>query len=286
MELVRFDLQPLENPEISGVEYQQGTLFGTEVREYLLHKFGHRCVYCSGRSGDPVLEVEHLTPRSRGGTNRVSNLAIACHTCNQAKGNRTPAEWAASLAGSRQALDQARAAACAQVQAQARRPLRDAAAVNSTRWVLWHRLRALGLLLEAATGGQTKWNRTRQGYPKAHWIDAACVGATGAAVRLDPAARPLVIQARGHGKRQRCGTDRHGFPTRHAPRAKRFQGFQTGDLVRAHIPHGRRAGIHMGTIAIRHRPSFRLNGFDVHPQYLRVLQHADGYAYAAAPPQG
>jgi hypothetical protein len=35
-ELVRFDLQQLENPEISGIEYQQGTLLGYEVREYLL----------------------------------------------------------------------------------------------------------------------------------------------------------------------------------------------------------------------------------------------------------
>jgi hypothetical protein len=39
MELVRFDLQQMENPEISGVEYQQGTLQGYEVREYLLNKW-------------------------------------------------------------------------------------------------------------------------------------------------------------------------------------------------------------------------------------------------------
>jgi len=34
MELVRFDLQQMENPEIGGIEYQQGTLAGYEVREY------------------------------------------------------------------------------------------------------------------------------------------------------------------------------------------------------------------------------------------------------------
>jgi hypothetical protein len=33
-EFVRFDMQAIENPEISGVEYQQGTLAGYEVREY------------------------------------------------------------------------------------------------------------------------------------------------------------------------------------------------------------------------------------------------------------
>ncbi len=39
MERVRFDLQAMQNPEISGAEYQQGTLFGYEVREYLLEKW-------------------------------------------------------------------------------------------------------------------------------------------------------------------------------------------------------------------------------------------------------
>ncbi|NEO55135.1 MAG: HNH endonuclease [Okeania sp. SIO3B5] len=44
-ELVRFDTQKLENPEISGVEYQQGTLYGYEVREYLLEKWHRKCAY-------------------------------------------------------------------------------------------------------------------------------------------------------------------------------------------------------------------------------------------------
>ena len=48
MELARFDTHLMENPDISGVEYQQGTLAGYETREYLLHKFGHRCAYCHG----------------------------------------------------------------------------------------------------------------------------------------------------------------------------------------------------------------------------------------------
>lgn len=37
-ETVRFDTQKLMSPEIDGVEYQQGTLFGYEIREYLLEK--------------------------------------------------------------------------------------------------------------------------------------------------------------------------------------------------------------------------------------------------------
>lgn len=50
VETVRFDMQKMENPEISGVEYQQGELMGYEVREYLLEKWGRRCAYC-GKDG-------------------------------------------------------------------------------------------------------------------------------------------------------------------------------------------------------------------------------------------
>src|SRR5215831_15677546 len=43
VERVKFDLQRLEQPEISGTAYQQGTLWGYEVREYLLEKWEHAC---------------------------------------------------------------------------------------------------------------------------------------------------------------------------------------------------------------------------------------------------
>ena len=260
LELVKFDTQQMVNPEISGVEYQQGELFGYEVREYLLEKWGRRCAYC-GAENVP-LEVEHIVPKSRGGSDRVSNLALACETCNRSKGNQTAAEFGHP-----------------EVQAKAPQPLKDAAAVNATRWALYRRLQRMGFPLEVGTGGRTKFNRTRLGLPKAHWIDAACVGESGANVNVNPKSVPLFIRATGHGRRQRCSTDRYGFPTRHAPRAKKFQGWQTGDLVRAVIPVGKYAGTQTGRVAIRFRPSFRLNGIDVHPKYLTRLQHADGYAY-------
>ena len=84
LELVRFDTQKMQNPEISGIEYQQGTLQGYEVREYLLEKWRHKCAYC-GIENVP-LQVEHIESKDRGGSNRVSNLAIACEPCNKKKG--------------------------------------------------------------------------------------------------------------------------------------------------------------------------------------------------------
>ena len=96
--------------------------------------------------------------------------------------------------------------------------------------------------------------------------------------------RPLPVKACGHGRRQRCGTDKYGFPKRHAKRAKTFRGFQTGDTVRADIPDGKHRGTHTGRIAIRHKPSFRMRAIDVHPDQLTIVQRADGYAYAFGEP--
>ena len=136
------------------------------------------------------------------------------------------------------------------------------------------------LPIEIGTGGQTKFNRAKQDYPKAHWLDAVCVGESGANVYVPDTMQPLLIAAKGHGRRQRCRPNRFGFPQAHAPDAKTFQGFQTGDIVKAVVPKGKAVGTHTGRIAIRYRPSFRLNKFDIHPKYMSIVQQADGYQYS------
>ncbi len=261
MELVRFDTQLMENPEVKGVEYQQGTLAGYELREYLLEKWGRRCVYCGAK--DVPLQVEHIIPRARGGSNRASNLTLSCERCNIAKGTRTAEEFGHP-----------------KVQAQARRPLKDAAAVNATRWELWRRLAAIGLPLETGTGGRTKFNRCQQGHGKAHWIDAACVGETGETVSLG-VINPLTIKASGHGRRQMCRTNKYGFPSAHRTRVRAPFGFATGDLVHVKKPKGKGAGMHVGSIITRASGRFDLHYRDgtisVNARYCRVIQRADGY---------
>ncbi|MHC5833412.1 MAG: RNA-guided endonuclease IscB, partial [Nostoc sp.] len=59
---------------------------------------------------------------------------------------------------------------------QAKRPLADAAAVNTTRFALLEVLKANGLPVETGSGGLTKFNRSQQMLQKNHWLDAACVG--------------------------------------------------------------------------------------------------------------
>src|SRR5690606_34544700 len=114
METVKFDTQKMQNPEISGVEHQRGTLWGYEVKEYLLEKWNRTCSYC--QTQNVPLEIEHILPSSRGGSDRVSNLTLACRPCNQKKGSKTAAEFGFP-----------------NIQAQALKPLKDAAAVNATR---------------------------------------------------------------------------------------------------------------------------------------------------------
>jgi len=287
MELPRFDLQAMEDPKIAGAEYQQGTLFGFEVREYLLLKFQHECAYCGGLSGDPVLNIDHIVPRAQHGSDRVSNLALACRTCNEAKNDRTPAEWAESLRGSRQAIERVRVERCGGVQARAKAPLRDAAAVNTTRWVLYSTLVGTGLPVETGSGGRTKWNPTRLGLPKTHALDAACVGESTPGALRGTAVPILVIKAIGRGRYQRTLPDKSGFPRAHLPRLKTWEGFRTGDMVRAVVPElfGNRrlktAGKHVGAVAIRTSGSFRVGSVDgISSRHCTMLQRADGYAYS------
>jgi len=265
MELVRFDTQLMQNAEISGVEYQQGELAGYEVREYLLEKWGRECAYC--HATDRPLEIEHITPKSRGGSNRVNNLTVACHACNQRKGSQTATEFGYP-----------------NIQQQAKQPLKDAAAVNATRWALWRRMNALGLPLEVGTGGRTKFNRVKQHYPKVHWIDAACVGESGEKIYINPSQAPLQMKATGHQSRQMCRVDKYGFPRTSPKQGRVHYGFQTGDMVRAMVKKGVKRGTYIGRVSVRAKGSFNITTpigttQGISYRYCTPTHKSDGYFY-------
>lgn len=283
-ELIKFDTQAIQNPEISGTEYQQGTLHGYECREYLLEKWNRQCAYC-GIKNVP-LEIEHIQPKSKGGSERISNLCLACHKCNQRKGNKDIKDF---LKGKPEVLNR--------VLCQAKAPLKDAASVNSTRWALFNVLKSFGLPVRTGTGGQTKFNRIRFELPKAHWIDAACVGVVEASAYLDAAryeslrvdviklvtTKILKVRATGFGGRQRCQTDKFGYPRSTRP-LRPILGFCTGDIVRADVPKGKYAGTFTARVCPmshgygefvidKKRRSIKL-------EYLTPVHRKDGYDYA------
>lgn len=268
-ELVKFDLPALDNPDIDGVEYQRGTLAGTEAREYLLEKWQRRCAYCDAES--VPLEIEHVRPKALGGSDRISNLALACRPCNQKKGAK-PVEG--FLAQQPERLRR--------ILATLKKPLNDAAAVNATRWVLWNSLKTTRLPVEVGSGGKTRWNRERLSIPKAHAWDAACVGDV---VAVRDWERPtLAIKAAGRGAYQRTRVDANGFPRGYLMRPKQVHGFATGDRVKAIVPAGKKAGTHVGRVAVRATGSFNIQtpaGLvqGIHHRHCRVVQRGDGYGY-------
>ena len=186
LELVKFDTQLMENPEIEGVEYQQGTLQGYEVREYLLEKHKRKCAYCG--TGEAKFEVEHIIPKAVGGSNRISNLTLACHSCNTKKGKTHPTEI------EDEAFRKKVEAAAKNV----KETLKDKAAVNTIRWKIDETLKGTGLPIIYGTGGKTKFHRTESDLPKAHYFDAACVADT---VETPKGLSVLQIKAKGYGQR-------------------------------------------------------------------------------------
>lgn len=283
VEHVKFDTQLMQNPEISGVEYQRGTLYEAELWEYLLEKFGRKCFYCGAKN--VPLEKEHILPKAKGGTNRVNNLTVSCHPCNQEKGNQHPNEIEGKL-GKR--VQQAMRAA--------KKPLKDAQAVNTIRWKIVETLKATGLPVIYGTGGKTKFHRKQAGLPKTHYYDAACV----ASVPNSPAPHSvLAIHAVGYGHRQDLGDFQTiqtapGFK-RPYKRTEHAAGFQKLDTVAMQKKNGRVVGC--------------INSFDKTPEgkpqklrikadwtggdgrapgnigQLKLVQRRDGYAYQIIPPE-
>lgn len=274
-ELVRFDMQKMDNAEISGVEYQQGTLIGYEVREYLLEKFNRQCAYCDISS--VPLQIEHINPKARGGTNRISNLTLGCQTCNSKKAARAIQDFLKK--------DPAR---LAKILAQSKAPLRDASAVNSTRWELYESLKATGLPVVTGTGGQTKWNRSQFGLSKTHALDAVCVGNIGQAQSISGVDTPtLRIKCTGRGSRCRTRVTAQGFPRAYLARSKTAFGFRTGDMVIANVTKGKKVGQYAGRVAIRQTGNFNIQSGNegasviqgISYRYCRITQRGDGYGY-------
>ena len=275
MELAAFDMQKMENPEISNIEYQQGELQGYETREYLLEKWDRTCTYCNAQ-GIP-LEVEHIVPKSKGGSNRINNLTLACHECNYKKGNQ-----------SIEAFLEKKPDLLQKILRRAKQPLKDAAAVNSTRFALANRLQASNLSVEISSGGRTKFNRIRLSIPKTHALDAACVGQVN--ILKNWHVPTLEITCTGRGSYQRTRLDKYGFPRGYLTRLKSIEGFQTGDQVKATVTKGKKVGEYRGRVAVRASGSFNITTAAGTIQGIsfkdcELIARNDGYAYTMQPKQ-
>jgi len=271
LELATFDTALMQDANLQGKDYQTGTLAGCELRQYVLLKWKHTCAYC-GIGGVP-LELDHVVPCSRGGSDRESNRVPACHRCNQQKGNQPIEEFLAD-----------RPAARERIQAHLKTPLSDAAASNSLRWALYEGLQATGLPVEPGSGGRTTWNRLSRGLPKTHWLDAAAVGASTPSVLRVSWVVPWLITAQRRQRRQMVLMDKQGFPRTCAKGRSCVQGFRTGDIVRAMVASGMKSGNYLGRVAVRASGSFNIatrkgTVQGVAARCCTILQRVDGYSY-------
>ena len=285
MESVKFDTQLMENPDISGVEYQQGTLYGYEVKEYLLEKYGHKCQYCDGKTKDNVLQIEHMVSKKNGGSNSIKNLSLACNTCNKEKNSLNLDQWLTKLKDSRKTeLNKTRIKRIEEIlKGKIHIHKRYAAWVSSYRWVLVNDLKKLFEKIELSSGGRTKYNRINKKLPKEHYYDALCVGDVPEMFNFKTN-EVICIQAKGRGSRFRGRTNKCGIITKYLPRQKTFFGFQTGDMVKAIVTKGKKIGTYVGRVAIRSTGSFNIQMEDtvvegISHSYCKIIQRNDGYSY-------
>lgn len=280
VEAARFDPASLPAPGAAptpSLPLSQGTLQGTEVREYVLERDGRACVYCGASglgTGSVPLTLDHVRPRARRGAEDPTNLVAACRSCNLAKGDLELEEFLRD-----------RPAVLERVRRRLAAPLREEA-VSVSRSALHRRLRELCLPVRAASGGRTKWNRSRAGLPWDHVLDALCVGHVDAIASL-PAVQHVAVST-GRGSYSRTRMDRHGFPRLRLTRRKMHHGLVTGDLVRAVVPSGKKAGVHVGRVAVRASGSCNITtarGTVQHigHRYITVVQRGDGYRHLREP---
>jgi hypothetical protein len=175
-------------------------------------------------------DVTPFQARSKGGSDRVSNLTLACTECNIDKGNKDRGKSfcsAKTFASIIKDFLKRKPERLKKIQAQAKAPLKDTAAVNATRYATGNALKGFGLPIAFSSGGRTKFNRVKLGYSKDYWIDAGSKGESGSHVVIQKAITPLIITAKGRGSRQKCRMNQYGFPRTCPKKHKRVKGFQT-----------------------------------------------------------
>jgi hypothetical protein len=59
-------------------------------RQSIKEHWNYECAYCGETEN---LTLDHITPRSKGGSDRVTNVLCACKKCNNSKGHQMWSDW-------------------------------------------------------------------------------------------------------------------------------------------------------------------------------------------------
>ena len=154
VETASFDIQKIQNPTISGGDYQQGNqLDFWNVREYVLFRDGHVCQCCKGKSKDKVLNVHHIQSRKTGG-NAPNNLITLCETCHK--------QYHAGKIQLPKNIQRGQS-------------FKDATFMGIMRWAFFNKLKEHYPNVKMTFGYITKKVRIENNLPKEHYIDARCI---------------------------------------------------------------------------------------------------------------
>ena len=267
IENVSFDVAQMSSEtKLWGNDYQQGNLYNKNLKEFIFSKTKGRCSYCGGKA----TEIDHVIPRSNGGTNSSYNLTPACRSCNEKKSNLSLKEFGKLMSKDYSHLEP-------------KKLPKDAAIVQSARNYMVKEITKLVPDTTTHEAWLTKYNRDSLGLPKQHYYDALSVGEIPSNFNF-LTDKILLISAKGRGSRQMCSMDRYGFPRTSAKFSKSVKGFQTGDIVKAVVPNGLKAGEYLGKVAVRSSGSFNIQTKTkviqgIGYRYCHIVQRSDGYSY-------
>jgi len=231
VEIASFDTQKMASACIKGSEYQHGTLFGCEIKQYLLTVNKHKCAYCGGLSGDNVLEIEHIHPQSKGGTDKVSNLTISCSVCNSEKGSMTLEQWSRMLSAKDCEINSKRLKNIPAIKRQAKlkKGFQYSALTQSYKNYLLSEL-SKDFTIEVTFGAKTKYNRNQLGLPKSQILDAIVIASEGKLVNL-PRYYILEKQVKKRYPHDYISPAKKGKPIIKHKREPEMYGFRLWDFV-------------------------------------------------------
>jgi len=157
VEVAKFDIQKIKNPDVEGTGYQEGEQMGFwNVREYVLHRDNHKCQHCKGKLKDPILQVHHVHGKKNGATDRPEELITVCMTCHKNHHNGV------SIIPEKEI-----------------KRFKPETFMSMVRWKILNELRERFENINHTYGHITKTNRIRNHLPKTHANDAFTIAKGG-----------------------------------------------------------------------------------------------------------
>lgn len=63
--------------------------FDRATKRLVYGKYGGKCAYCGLNISQESMSIDHFYPKSKGGSDDISNLIPSCSACNTAKGSHS-----------------------------------------------------------------------------------------------------------------------------------------------------------------------------------------------------